>query len=789
MSSELPAGLIGKAVKRKEDRRFLTGKGRYVDDIHRPGELWAVFVRSPHAHARVKGVDKDAALAAPGVVGVFTGADMAVDNWGSIPCGWVVTDRHGEPHKAVPHHALTPDRARYVGDHVAIVIAETASQARDAAELVEVDYEVLEANVDVTNAMQAAQMHDDAPRNLCYDWVLGDEGEIDAAFAKAHHIARLDLVNNRLIPNPMEPRAAIAEYDVASDGYTLWSTSQNPHMLRWMLSGAVTGIPETKIRVIAPDVGGGFGTKIYCYPEETACLWATRQVGRPVRWTADRVESFLGDAHARDHFTRVELALDEAGQFLGLKVDTTASMGAYLSNYATSIPTYFYATLLAGTYRTPVIYCNVKAVFTNTAPVDAYRGAGRPEAAYLVERIVDIAANEMGIDAIELRRRNFIRPTDFPYETPVALTYDIGDYEASLDAALGMIDYDGFAKRKNESSARGKLRGIGLACYIEACGVAPSALIGKFGAGAGLWESAQIRFNATGTVFVLTGTHAHGQGHETTFAQVVSDMLGVPMESIELVHGDTSQVPMGMGTYGSRSLAVGGSAIVRACDKIIEKGRKIAAHMLESAVDDIEFKRGSFSVKGTDRAKTMAEIALAAYVPLDYPSGLEPGLDETAFYDPLNFTYPAGTHICEVEVDPDTGVVDIVDWVAVDDFGTVINPMIVEGQIHGGLAQGIGQAMLENGVYDPDSGQLIAGSFMDYCMPRTDDLPSFRVGFTETACTHNPLGAKGCGEAGAIAAPPTLINAICNALGVRHIDMPATNEKVWQAAQGASAGP
>ena len=788
MNSELPTGLIGTSVKRREDRRFLTGKGRYVDDIHRPGELRAAFVRSPHAHARVKGVDKDAALAAPGVVDVFTGADMAADDWGSIPCGWVVTDRHGEPHKAVPHYALTPDKARYVGDHVAIVIAETASQARDAAELVDVDYEVLEANVDVTTAMQAAQMHDDAPNNLCYDWVLGDEGEIDAAFAKAHHIARLDLVNNRLIPNPMEPRAAIAEYDVASDGYTLWSTSQNPHMLRWMLSGAVTGIPETRIRVIAPDVGGGFGTKIYCYPEETACLWATRQVGRPVRWTADRVESFLADAHARDHFTRVELALDEAGQFLGLKVDTTASMGAYLSNYATSIPTYFYATLLAGTYKTPVIYCNVKAVFTNTSPVDAYRGAGRPEAAYLIERIVDIAASEMGIDAIELRRRNFIRPADFPYRTPVALTYDIGDYEASLDAALSMIDYDGFAKRKSESSARGKLRGIGVSCYIEACGVAPSALIGKFGAGAGLWESAQIRFNATGTVFVLTGTHAHGQGHETTFTQIVSDMLGVPMESIELVHGDTSQVPMGMGTYGSRSLAVGGSAIVRACDKIIEKGRKIAAHMLESAVDDIEFKAGSFSVKGTDRIKTIGEVALAAYVPLDYPSDLEPGLDETSFYDPLNFTYPAGTHIGEVEVDPDTGVVDIVDWVAVDDFGTVINPMIVEGQIHGGLAQGIGQAMLENGVYDPASGQLIAGSFMDYCMPRSDDLPSFRIGFTKTACTHNPIGAKGCGEAGAIAAPPTLINAICNALGVRHIDMPATNEKVWKAAQGTSAG-
>ena len=639
----MPDGLVGKAVKRREDRRLLTGKGQYVDDIHRPGESWAVFVRSPYPHAKIRGVNKDAALAAPGVIGVFTGADMAKDNWGSIPCGGVVTDRHGQPHKAVPHYALTPDRARYVGDHVAIVVAETAAEAKDAAELVHVDYEELESNVDLTTAMDAAEMHDDAPNNLCYDWELGNKSKIDAVFAKAHHISKLDLVNNRLIPSPMEPRAAIAEYDAAMDSYTLWSTSQNPHMLRWMLSGSITGIPETKIRVIAPDVGGGFGMKIYCYPEETACLWATKQVGRPVRWTGDRTESFLADAHGRDHLTQVELALDEDGHFLGLKVDTIANMGAYLSNYATSIPTYFYATLLAGTYKTPEIYCNVKAVFTNTAPVDAYRGAGRPEAAYLIERIVEIAAQDLGIDSIELRRRNFIQPEDFPYETPVALTYDIGDYEASLDKALTMIDYDGFEERKAASEARGKLRGIGLSCYIEACGVAPSSLIGKFGAGAGLWESAQIRFNATGTAFVLTGTHGHGQGHETTFGQLVSDMLGIPMESIEVVHGDTSQVPMGMGTYGSRSLAVGGSAIVRACEKVIDKGKKIAAHMLEASVDDIEFQSGSFTVKGTNRSKSMVEVAHTAYVPLDYPPGVEPGLDETAFYDPLEF-YLSGGH-------------------------------------------------------------------------------------------------------------------------------------------------
>ncbi len=779
--------LVGQSIRRREDFRFLRGEGRYVDDIHRAGVLHAAFVRSPHAHAIVKNVNADAALAAPGVVGVFTGADLEKDNYGSIPCGWIITQRNGEPHHAAPHYPMTRDKARYVGDQVAVVVAETLEQARDAAELVEVDYEALEAVIDMTKAMEAAQIHDEAPNNLCYDWEIGDQAQVEAAFAKAHHVAKLDLVNNRLVPNPMEPRAALAEYDKGTDSYTLWSTSQNPHMLRWMLSGNVTDIPETKLRIIAPDVGGGFGVKIYCYVEETVCLWATKQVGRPVRWTSDRSESFLADAHARDHLTRVEMAMDEEGRFLGLKVDTTANLGAYLSNYATSIPTYFYATLLAGPYATPAIYCNVRALYTNTAPVDAYRGAGRPEAAYLLERIADKAALDLGIDPVEIRRRNFIQPDQFPYDTPVALTYDIGDYEASLDKALTMIDYTGFPARKEEARARGKLRGIGLSSYIEACGVAPSSLISRFGAGAGLWESAEVRFNATGTVTVLTGTHAHGQGHETTFGQLVADALGVPYDDVEIVHGDTSQTPMGMGTYGSRSMAVGGSAIVKACDKVIEKGKKIAAHMLEASVDDIAFDDGTFSVAGTDRSKTMAEIALAAYVPVDFPDGLEPGLDENAFYDPLNFTYPAGTHICEVEIDPDTGVTEIVEWVAVDDFGTVINPLIVEGQIHGGLAQGVGQAMLENGLYDLESGQLVTGSFMDYCMPRADNLPSFKVGYTNTPCTHNPLGVKGCGEAGAIAAPPTLISAIANALGVDHIEMPATSEKVWRMARSAAA--
>lgn len=779
--------LVGKPLKRKEDQRLLTGRGRYVDDIRRHGETHAVFVRSPIAHGVIKSIDKDAALASPGVLGVYTGKDIKRDKWGSIPCGWIVTDRNGEPHKAVPHYALTPDRARYVGDHLAVVVAETAKQARDGAELVEIEFEELDPVIDLATAMEGAQIHDLASQNLCYDWELGNEVELDAIFDKAHHVASLDLVNNRLVPNPMEPRAAIAEYDEAQEDYTLWSTSQNPHMLRWMLSGSVTGIPETKLRVIAPDVGGGFGMKIYCYPEETTCLWLAKEVGRPVRWTGDRSESFLADTHGRDHLTTVKMALDEKGTFLGMKVDTTANMGAYLSNYATSIPTYFYATLLSGCYKTPAIYVNVRSVFTTTAPVDAYRGAGRPEAAYLIERIVDVAAQEMGMDPIELRRHNFIKPADYPFKTPVLLTYDIGDYDASLDEALRMIDYDGYEVRRAESEARGKLRGIGVACYIEACGVAPSQLISKMGAGAGLWESAQIRFNATGTAFVLTGTHGHGQGHETTFGQIVADMFGIPMEDVELVHGDTSKVPMGMGTYGSRSLAVGGSAIVRAGEKVIAKGRKIAAHMLEAAEGDIEFEHGLFSVVGTNKSVSIKEVAERAYVPSDYPEDLEPGLDETAFYDPSNFTYPAGTHICEVEIDPKTGVLEIVDWVAVDDFGKVINPMIVEGQIHGGLAQGIGQAIMENSVYDTESGQLLTGSFMDYCMPRADDLPNFQVGYTTTLCTHNPIGAKGAGEAGAIAAPPTLISAISNALGVKHIDMPATREKIWRVARDKMA--
>ena len=778
---------IGAAVRRKEDFRFITGAGHYTDDINRPGQVHAYFVRSPHAFAKIKNVDIKAAAAAPGVVAIFTGADLAAAKVGSLICGWTVKGKDGQPHKAPAHPPLAVDTVRYVGDHVAVVIAESLTQAKDAAERVVVDYEVLAPVTSPMGALKpgAPQVHGDVAGNLCYDWELGDKAATDAAFAKAAHVTHLEFINNRLIPNAMEPRAAIGEYDIGTDSYTCYSTSQNPHVLKLILCAFVLGLPENKVRVIAPDVGGGFGSKIFCYAEETVAVWAARRVKRPVKWTAERSESFLSDAHGRDHVTKAALALDKDGKFLGLKVETIANMGAYLSTFATSVPSYLYATLLAGQYTTPVIYAEVKAVFTNTAPVDAYRGAGRPEASYLLERIVEVAAREMKLDPAEIRRRNFVPPTAFPYQTPVALVYDSGNYAASLDKALAMADYAGFKARKAEAARRGKLRGIGLSCYIEACGIAPSAVVGALGAGVGLWESGEVRFNPTGSVTIHTGSHSHGQGHETTFAQLVSDTLGVPIESIEVVHGDTDKVPFGMGTYGSRSLAVGGSAIMKACDKIILKGRKIAAHLLEAAVEDVEHAHGVFKVSGTDKSVTMAQVAFTAYVPHNYPPDLEPGLDETAFYDPLNFTYPAGSHIAEVEIDPETGAVTVVNFVAVDDFGKIVNPMIVEGQVHGGIAQGIGQALLENCVYDASSGQLVTGSYMDYCMPRADDLPSFKVGLTETACPHNPLGVKGCGEAGAIAAPPAIINAVTDALGILHMDMPASREKVWRAAQAA----
>lgn len=778
---------IGAPVRRKEDHRFITGKGRYTDDLSQPGQAYAYFLRSPHAHAQIRSIDVSAAAGMPGVVGILTGADLAEDKIGSLICGWMIHSKDGSPMRMGAHPALALDKVRYVGDHVALVVAETLNEAKDAAAAIAVEYELLPAVVDPARAMDAdaALIHEVAPRNTVFEWELGDGAATEAAFARAAHVTSIALVNNRLAPNAMEPRAAIGAYDAGDDAYTLWTTSQNPHVARLVLSAFVGIAPEHKLRVIAPDVGGGFGSKIFIYAEETACLWAAKRLGRPVKWTGERSEAFLSDAHGRDHVTHADLALDPQGRILGFRVRTTANMGAYLSTFASCVPTYLYATLLSGQYDIPAIHCEVTACYTNTAPVDAYRGAGRPEATFLVERIVDKAAREIGLDPAEMRRRNFIRA--FPHQTPVIMCYDAGDYAASLDKALELIDYAGFPARKAQAEQRGMLRGIGLSNYIEACGIAPSAAVGSLGAGVGLWESAEVRVNPTGNVEVLTGSHSHGQGHETTFAQLVSARLGIPIEQVSVIHGDTDKVQFGMGTYGSRSGAVGMSAISRALDKVEAKARKIAAHVLEAGEADIEFKDGRFSVAGTDRGLAFAEVALNAYVAHKFPtSEIEPGLKEGAFYDPTNFTFPAGCHVCELEVDPDTGVTRIVNFVAVDDFGVVINPMIVEGQVHGGIAQGVGQALMEGVRYDAE-GQLVTGSYMDYTMPRAGDLPSFQVGLTETRCPSNPLGIKGCGEAGAIAAPPAVINALTDALGTQDICMPATPASIWAIAQSVRA--
>jgi carbon-monoxide dehydrogenase large subunit len=791
MDAVAPFEGIGASVRRKEDLRFLSGRGQYTDDINRPGQLYAHILRSPHAHAEIRGIDIAAAKAMPGVKAIFTGADMAAENIGGLPCGWQIHNKDGSPMAEPPHPVLAVGRVRHVGDPVAVVIAETRPQARDAAEAIAVEYATLPAaaTLDAAIAPGAALVHEGVKGNLCYDWHIGDKPATDAAFAGAAHVVKFETTNNRLVPNAMEPRAAVGDFDATTGDYTLFTTSQNPHVIRLLMGAFVLHLPESKLRVVAPDVGGGFGSKIYHYAEEAIVTWSAGKLGRPVKWTADRTESFLSDAHGRDHVTKAELALDAQGKILGLRVHTYANMGAYLSTFAPCVPTYLYATLLAGVYTTPVIYAEVKAVFTNTVPVDAYRGAGRPEATYLLERLMDVAAAETGIDRVELRRRNFIGTDQFPYQTPVALQYDSGDYHSTLEQALKTADWAGFETRRAEAKARGKLRGIGISTYLEACGIAPSAVVGSLGARAGLYEVGTIRVHPTGSVTVLTGAHSHGQGHETTFAQLVADRLGVPVAQVDVVHGDTAKVPFGMGTYGSRSLAVGGSAMVKAMDKIVAKGKRIAAHLMEASVDDVEFDRGTFRVAGTDRTKSLAEVSLAAYVPHNYPiEELEPGLDETAFYDPKNFTYPGGCHIAEVEIDPDTGRVQVVDFTAVDDVGRVINPMIVEGQVQGGVAQGIGQALLEAAVYDSE-GQLLSGSMMDYTMPRADDLPPVGVATHTTLCTHNPLGVKGCGEVGAIGSPPAVMNAVVDALreyGIRHVEMPATPSKIWQIINGTA---
>jgi aerobic carbon-monoxide dehydrogenase large subunit len=778
---------IGASPKRREDVRFLTGNGNYTDDINLRGQAYVHFLRSDMAHGRLKSVDTTAAAAMPGVVRVFTGADF--EGVGGIPCGWQITDKHGEVMQEPAHPVLAQGKVRYVGDAIAAVVADTPEQARDAAEAIELDIEELPAVINMKEAVKegATKVHDDLTSNLCYDWGFVEENKpaVEEAFANAAHVTTLELVNNRLIANPMEPRVAVGDFNRSTGDSTLYTTSQNPHVIRLLMGAFVLGIPEHKLRVIAPDVGGGFGTKIFHYAEEAFCTFAAKALNRAVKWTSSRSEAFITDAHGRDHVSTIQLALDADNNFTALRTDTYANMGAYLSTFAPSVPTWLHGTLMAGNYKTPLIYVNVKAVFTNTVPVDAYRGAGRPEATYQLERVVDKAARELGVDPIALRRQNFI--TEFPYATPVAVEYDTGDYNATMDKLEEIADLKGFAARRAASEAKGKVRGLGVNCYIEACGIAPSNLVGQLGARAGLYESATVRVNATGGLVVMTGSHSHGQGHETSFPQVIADMIGIDESMVEIVHGDTANTPMGMGTYGSRSLAVGGSAMVRATEKIIAKAKKIAAHLMEAAEADIELKDGAFSVAGTDKSVAWGDVTLAAYVPHNYPlEDIEPGLEETAFYDPANFTYPSGAYACEVELDPDTGKVSIERFAAADDFGNVVNPMIVDGQVHGGIGQGIGQALLEAAVYN-EEGQLLSASYMDYAMPRADDVPFYDVDHScQTPCTHNPLGVKGCGEAGAIGSPPAVVNAVVDALrsmgkDINHVDMPLSPSRVWSA--------
>ncbi len=783
---------IGASDKRREDIRFLTGAGHYTDDIKHYGATTAIFCRSTVANGIIKSIDTSAAENMPGVLAVFTGADFA--DVGGNPAGWLINSRDGTPMKEPKRPVLAHGKVRHVGDAYAAVIAETELQARNAAEAIVAEIEELPAIVDMAAALAGdAFVHDEIGTNQCFDWgwIEDNRAATDAAIKAAPHVTTLELVNNRLVPNAMEPRCSIGNYDAGNDSYVLQTTSQNPHLTRLLISAFVMGIPENKLTVIAPDVGGGFGSKIYHYGEEALVLAAARKIGRPVKWTADRTEAFLTDAHGRDHVTKIELACEKDGTFIAFRTETMANVGAYLSNFSTATPTFLHGTLMAGNYTVPNVYVNVKAVFTNTAPVDAYRGAGRPEATYSIERVIDKAARELGIDPIAIRRKNFVKPDQYPFTSAAGLEYDSGNYDALMDTLEKHIDRDGFAARRKASEARGMLRGLGLNAYIEACGIAPSNLVGVLGSRVGLYDAATVRVNATGNLSVMVGAHSHGQGHETVFPQIVGEMLGIDPASIDIVHGDTSKIPFGMGTYGSRSLAVCGSAMVRATEKIIAKAKKIAAHMLEASADDVDFKDGQFTVKGTDKSVSFGEVALKAYIPHNFPiEDIEPGLEETAFYDPANFTYPSGAYACEVEVDPDTGKVRVDRFVAVDDFGNIMNPMIVTGQVHGGLGQGIGQALLEGARYD-DDGQLLSASYMDYTMPRADDLPFYTVDHANgTPCTHNPLGVKGCGEAGAIGSPPTIVNAVIDALqsagkNVTHIDMPLTPLRVWDAMQNA----
>ena len=774
--------VLGASIKRREDPRLITGKGTYVDDVRMVGMLNMVLVRSPHAHAKITGVDTSGAAASDGVVAVYTGPDLA-ERLGSLPCGWVVPDT-----KEVPHPPLAIDKVHCVGDAVAAVVATSAQAAADAAVLVDVNYEVLDAVVDMEAAVQdgAAQVHEDAPNNVAFEWEVGG-GDFDAAASSADVRVTERIVNQRLIPNSMEGRAVIADFNSGTNQLTLWTSTQIPHLVRLLLA-MVTGHPEHQIRVIAPDVGGGFGCKLYLYAEEVIAGVIAKDLGQPLKWVEGRQENYLATTHGRDHLGEVEIVGDSDGNVTGLRTDVYANMGAYLSTFAPAIPTYLFGLMLGGPYSIDNVQCKVTGVFTTTTPVDAYRGAGRPEATYLVERMMDRYAAEIGADPAEVRRKNLIPPFEDGHEVATAVVYDSGNYEAALDRALELVGYDDFRAEQAAAREQGRHLGIGLSTYVEICGMAPSAVAYTLGARAGVWESALVRVHPTGKVTVFTGSSGHGQGHDTTFAQLAAAELGVAIEDVEVVHGDTDKVQMGTGTFGSRSAVCGGNAIHMSIDKIQDKAKRIAANLLEAAPEDVVAENGQYFVQGAPaNAKTFQEVALAAYWYESLPEDTEPGLEAVSIFDPQNFTWPFGTHIAVVEIDGDTGEVELQKYVAVDDVGNVINPMIVEGMVHGGVVQGIGQALQEEGVYD-ESGQLITGSMMDYAVPTAEDVPSIITDRTVTPSPTNPLGVKGAGETGTIAAAPAVMNAVIDALspfGVKHMNMPAKSEKVWRAMQGS----
>jgi aerobic carbon-monoxide dehydrogenase large subunit len=775
--------LVGSRIKRREDPRLIMGRATYVDDIQIPRMTYAAILRSPYAHARILSTNVDKAKALPGVVTVLTGADLQGKN---VPCGWTLPDM-----KVAPHPALAVGKVRYTGDAVAVVVAEERDIARDALDLIEVDYEPLPVVVDAEKAIQpgAPQLHEEVPQNTTFVWKVAG-GDAEKAFREAEVVVKERIVNQRLIPNAIEPRGMVAQYNPGSGDLTLWTATQIPHLVRLLLS-MVMGLPEQKIRVIAPEIGGGFGSKLYLYPEEVIVATLAKTTGRPVKWIEERRENYVATTHGRDHVQYVEVAAKRDGTITGLRVKCIANMGAYLSTFAPGIPTILFGLMLSGNYRIPNIFCEVTGVHTNTTLVDAYRGAGRPEATYLVERAVDLTARELGLDPAEVRRRNFVPANAFPHTTATGVTYDSGNYQPTLERALEIVGYQQLRQEQERLRKEGKYLGIGVTTYVEICGMAPSQVLGAVGAGAGGWESATVRVHPTGKVTVYSGASSHGQGHETAFAQIVGDGLGVPFEDVEVVHGDTAQVQFGIGTFGSRSAAVGGMAAVMSVNKIEEKAKKIAAFLLEAAEADLVFEGGQFFVKGTPgRGITIQQVALAAYVPHKYPTGLEPGLEATSFYDPSNFTWPFGSHVAVVEVDPETGIIKLRRYIAVDDCGRVINPLLVDGQIHGGLAQGIAQALFEEAVYD-ENGQLISGSLMDYAVPKADDLLNFELDRTETPSPVNALGVKGVGEAGTIASSAAIVNAVVDALapfGVKHLDMPLKPERVWQAIQQAQAG-